>query len=107
MRGKGDQNVPPAEPESAPPADPRALEDENVRLRQTNAELHRRLMEGRAQIMAVLDEADRHINWVKEQDQARQQAWASAEMDEEVSRVRALERENSQMRYQLNDLHSK
>lgn len=66
-------------------------------------------MEGRAQIMAVLDEADRHINWVKEQDQARKQAWASvqAEMDEEVSRVRALERENSQMRYQLNDLHSK
>lgn len=34
--------VPAAEPESAPPSDPRAVEDEKNRLRQENAELQRR-----------------------------------------------------------------
>lgn len=40
-------------------------------------EPHRRLMEGRVQIITMLDEVDRHISWVKEQDQARQYASGS------------------------------
>lgn len=102
-------NVPAAEPESAPPSDPRAVEDENLRLRQEKAELQRRLTEEIERIKAVLDEAERHIQGVQEEDQARQQAWSAyqQELYAEYSRLKALEEENARMRYRLNDLHFK
>lgn len=94
---------------SLPPSDPRAVEDENLRLRQENAELLRRLGEEIERIKAVLDEAERHIQGVQEQDKARQQAWSAyqQELDAEYSRLRALEEENARMRYRLNDLNFK
>lgn len=58
-------NVPAAEPESAPPSDPRAVEDENLRpclVRQETAELKRRLREELQQIQTVLDEAEKQID---------------------------------------------
>lgn len=102
-----DLNVPAAEAESAPPSDPRALEleEKNLRLRQENAELHRTLGEARERIEAVLDQGERHIKEVKEQDQARQQAWSAyrEEMYRDYERWKALERENARMRFRVNE----
>lgn len=104
-----DLNLPAAEAESAPPSDPRALEEENLRLRQENEELQRTLTEQKEQIQRVLDEAERHIQEVQEQDQARQQAWYAyrEKMYREYQRLQALERENARMRFRVNELRFK
>ena len=101
--------MPATDPESASPSDPRALEEENLRLRQENEELQRALREEKERIQRVLDEAERHIQEVREQDQARQQAWYAyrEEMDREYRRLQALERENARMRFRVNELHLK
>ena len=106
-----DLNLPAADPESAPPSDPRALEleEENLRLRQENAELHRAAGEARERIEALLDAAERHIKEVQEQDHTRQQAWSAYrdEMYRDFSRWKALERENARMRFRVNEIKLK
>lgn len=57
----------------------------------------------------MLDEAERHIQEVQEEDQARQEAWSAyqQELYGEYSRLKADEGENGRMRYRINDLHFK
>ena len=104
----------PAEGESAPPSDPRSLEleDENRRLRQENAELHRALGESHERIEGVLNEAERHIRHLQqeqEQHRARRLAWTSfrEEMCRDIQRWQALERENARLRFRLQEINFK
>lgn len=66
-----DLNGPPSEP--APPLDPRAVEDENLRLRQENAELSNALKEELQRLKAALELAEQELEKAKEQDRHRQE----------------------------------
>lgn len=100
----------PAPDEAAPPVDPQALEDENLRLRHENAELRRLLTEEMARVKGILAETEDQIERSREQDRirdqerARERAGLLAAHSELQNRSSILQVEKDRLKFRINEL---
>ncbi|KAM7249835.1 hypothetical protein ACFE04_019614 [Oxalis oulophora] len=100
----------PAPDESVPPMDPQAVEDENLRLRQENAELRRLLREEKERVKAVVDETEDQIERAREEDRRRdrERAAATEELIRDYSKIKnhtsIIRIENNRLKYRINEL---